>query len=256
MRILVRTSKWAIWASRLGSFALPMLVIPVFLHRSQVLNSDSFITVLMVALLIAAFGLVLGLVAYVRLWRSGDRGWIKATFGVVLGLACLSPVIYGAALFTRYPVVNDVSTDLRSNLPLMLKPDALEPDAAVQRQILDLFPGILTRTYPLDAPTVFSIVEKLVAGRGWDIRVRRAPGEINNPGLINAMAMTLFGWRDEIAIKVRPGVNGTMVDMRSASLFGVSDLGVNGKRIENFLSELDRRVAQNTGGPEISSKDH
>ncbi len=256
MRILVRTSKWAIWARRLSSFALPMLVIPVFLHRTQTITSDTFITILLVALSIAALGLVAGLVAYVRLWRSGDRGWAKATIGVVFGLICLSPVIYGAALFTRYPVVNDVSTDLVSPLPLVLKTDAPVPDAPLQRQIIAAFPDIVTHTYPLDAKTVFSLVEKLVTDRGWDIRVRRLPGANNNAGRINAVAMTLFGWRDEIALRVSPGINGTRVDMRSASLFGVSDLGANAKRIESFLLALDQRLAQKPADDQGQAKAH
>jgi len=256
MRILVRTSKWAIWARRLGSFALPMLVIPVFLHRTQALADDSFITILMVALFIAALGLVVGIVAYVRLWRSGDRGWGKATIGVIFGLICLSPVIYGAALFVRYPVVNDVSTDLASPLPLVLKPDAPPISATLQAQIIAVFPAMVSRTYQLDAKAVFSLVEQLVADRGWDIRVRRLPGSNNNAGRINAVAMTLFGWRDEIALRASPGINGTRVDMRSVSLFGVSDLGVNARRIESFLSALDRRVAQNTGDNQAQAKGH
>ena len=256
MRVLIRTSKWAIWARRLGSFALPMLVIPVFLHRARLLDSDTFVTILLVALLIATLGLVAGLVAYVRLWRSGDQGWSKATIGVVFGLICLSPVIYGTIQFVRYPVVNDVSTDIAVPLPLVLKTAAHVPDAALQKQILAAFPNLVTRTYQLDAEMVFSLVEQLIAERGWGIRVRRMPGADNNPGRINAVAMTLFGWRDEIAVRVSPGVDGTRVDMRSASSFGLSDLGVNAKRIGSFLSELDRSLAQNAADNQVQAKTH
>jgi len=256
MRILVRTSKWAIWARRLGSFALPMLIIPVFLHRTQALDSDRFMILLLIAMVIAALGVVCGLVAYIRLWCSGDQGWGKATIGVVLGLVCLSPVIYGAALFARYPVVNDVTTDPVTPLPLVLKPAATVISPALQTQILAAFPTAISRTYQLDAAAVFTIVEQLIADRGWDIRVRRAPGANANPGLINALAMTLFGWRDEIAIRVRPGVDGTRVDMRSVSLFGVSDLGQNGKRIASFLSDLDNRISQKSGASGTPAKGH
>ncbi|VAW21339.1 hypothetical protein MNBD_ALPHA12-1707 [hydrothermal vent metagenome] len=256
MRISIRTSKWAIWARRLGGFAVPVLVIAVFLHRAQVLASDSFITVFMVGLIIAALGLVVGIVAYVRLWHSGERGWGKATIGVVLGLACLSPVIYGAIQFARYPVVNDVATDWAAPLPLVLNPDASIPDGAVQKEVIDAFPDIGTRTYQLATKEVFNIVEKLVVERGWDIRVRRSPVFNNMTGRINALTMTLFGWRDEIAIRVSSGVDGVRVDMRSASLFGVSDLGVNGRRIESFLFELDQRLGQASNSNQGLAKTH
>jgi hypothetical protein len=35
MRILIRTSKWAIWARRFGSLALPLAAIPVLMHRER-----------------------------------------------------------------------------------------------------------------------------------------------------------------------------------------------------------------------------
>ena len=39
MRILVRTSRWAIWARRLGNFALPLAVIPILMHRAEAINT-------------------------------------------------------------------------------------------------------------------------------------------------------------------------------------------------------------------------
>ena len=45
MRILIRTSKWAIWARRFGSFAVPLTVIPVFMHREQMIASSDFVII-------------------------------------------------------------------------------------------------------------------------------------------------------------------------------------------------------------------
>ena len=53
MRILIRTSKWAVWARRFGALALPLAAIPVLLHRLHIITSDNFIDVEAVALGIA-----------------------------------------------------------------------------------------------------------------------------------------------------------------------------------------------------------
>ena len=75
MRILIRTSKWAIWARRFGSLAVPLTVVPVLLHREQFMSSADFAIVESVAAGVAALALILALSAYVRLWITGDRGW-------------------------------------------------------------------------------------------------------------------------------------------------------------------------------------
>ena len=56
--------------------------------------------------------------------------------------------------------------------------------------------------------------------------------------------MTLFGWRDEIAIVVTVSGQGSSLAMRSASLVAGHDLGRNGKRIEKFLVNLDEAVSK------------
>ena len=42
MRILIRTSKWAVWARRFGALALPLALIPVLLHRGRLITQREF----------------------------------------------------------------------------------------------------------------------------------------------------------------------------------------------------------------------
>lgn len=48
----------------------------------------------------------------------------------------------------------------------------------------------------------------------------------------------LFGFKDDIVIRITPAGSGSRVDVRSASRVGRSDLGVNAKRIREFLRGL------------------
>ena len=82
MRILIRTSKWAIWARRLGSFAMPLAIIPVFLHRERIISSDDFLLIELVAAGFALVAAFLAIGAYARLWVTGDQGWSRATVGL------------------------------------------------------------------------------------------------------------------------------------------------------------------------------
>jgi hypothetical protein len=74
------------------------------------------------------------------------------------------------------------------------------------------------------------------------VRTRRAPPTALDTGEINAIAVTLFGWRDEVAMRVTGTAQGSVIDMRSVPLGGFHDFGENGKRIEEFLLALDQKI--------------
>ncbi len=245
MRVVIRTSKWAIWSRRFASFALPLSVLSVWTHRAQLLNSDAFQIILASAILLAVFAILFGIAAYVRIWGTGDHGWGRASLGVLIGMICLSPFVYGAVIGGRYPLVNDISTNQGKPLELLVKRDGenLAYDPQLRTQIQTAFPSAITRFYQFTPAQTYTQVEQLIDGRGWDVRVRRAPG-IGRDGQINAMAMTFMGWRDEVVVRVTQTSDGAQVDMRSASLHGVGDLGKNGLRIESFLQDLDAEMAK------------
>jgi len=242
MRILIRTSKWAIWARRFGSLAVPLTVVPVLLHREQFIASADFVVVESVAAGVAALALLLGLSAYVRLWITGDQGWGKATWGLFFALICLAPFGYLGLQAVRYPLVNEVATDFGDPLPLSSSIRVVPTGTALQQLIATTFPNARTRTYPIDATQMFATVEDLVDQRGWDVRTRREPPTALDTGQLNAISVSLFGFRDEVAIRVAGTPSGSTVDMRSVSLSGFHDFGENGKRVEEFMLALDQKI--------------
>lgn len=101
------------------------------------------------------------------------------------------------------------------------------------------------RTVRINQPVVDVIAkaERLAKIRGWDIAVAD-PVE----GRLEATATTtFFRFKDDIVLRVKPTEdgNGSVVDMRSVSRVGVSDLGVNAKRVRAFLADLSGTVTGN-----------
>ena len=245
MRILIRTSKWAIAAQRLGALAVPLTVVPVLMHRERFLDSGTFLAVALFAGLVAALAVLVALIALGWLWFSGDQGWGRALGGLVLGLACLAPFVWYGALALRYPVVTDIATAPRGELPLIFEPDTVNippPRLLAPEQQQRFFPNATTRTYPLGPFQLFAIVEHVVQVQGWDIRQRQEPGIGGEPGRLNARIVTLPGWREEAVLRVAATAGGAAVDMRSASIGALHDLGSNGERISAFLVGLDAEV--------------
>lgn len=70
---------------------------------------------------------------------------------------------------------------------------------------------------------------------GWQIVAEAQAG-----GSIEALDRSLiFGFIDDIAIRVTAEGNGSRIDLRSASRAGASDLGVNAKRIRKFIHSFN-----------------
>ena len=245
MRILIRTSKWATWARRLGSLALPLVVLPVALHHLRLITSDLFLVAAFLALAASALAVLVALVALARLWQTGDRGWGRAVAGLALGGLCLLPFIWYAGLMLRYPAVTDIATTDRGLMPLVFEPGTASmppPKLLPADQIASIFPNVHTRTYPLAPAQTFALVQLLVTGNGWDVRFLREPGAGGEAGQINAQIATLPGWREEAVVRVTGTAAGSAVDMRSASLNALHDFGSNGLRIEAFMMALDDAV--------------
>jgi uncharacterized protein (DUF1499 family) len=83
-------------------------------------------------------------------------------------------------------------------------------------------------------PRALQLAERAARAMGWDI-VAVAPDDLR----IEATDTTLlFGFKDDVVIRVTANGNGSRVDARSLSRIGGSDLGTNAKRIRSFMRQL------------------
>ena len=88
---------------------------------------------------------------------------------------------------------------------------------------------------------VAAVAERIMDRRGWDIL---APETTEGNTLqVEATATSgWFGFKDDVAVRLR-AVNGvTEVDIRSTSRVGLSDLGANSTRVYGLMVELEARA--------------
>jgi len=74
-------------------------------------------------------------------------------------------------------------------------------------------------------------------------RPRRAGPCRPASGIVEAVDTSFFfRFKDNVVVRVRPVTDtaGSVVDMRSVSRVGVSDVGVNARRVRRFLADLQR----------------
>jgi uncharacterized protein (DUF1499 family) len=88
----------------------------------------------------------------------------------------------------------------------------------------------------------------IILRRKWRVVVDRPPTAGRRDGLIEAISRTpVMGFRDDVAIRVRPTNDGARVDVRSASRYGRHDFGTNAARIRSLLEDVDDRITTAEG---------
>jgi hypothetical protein len=201
----------------------------------------------------AAAGAVLGLIGLVMARRRA-----KLMLANLLALVvALGFVLYLGSLVRiarSVPAIHDVTTNLDDvpqfsrltvradnleNIPDEGKPElkALPPEerwkALHRAHYGDL------RTVRLAAAPAETVrrVAALARDRGWDSALVD-----DKAGAVEATeTSTFFRFKDDVVVRVRPAPGGgSLVDMRSISRVGGSDVGMNAKRVRSFLADLQR----------------
>jgi hypothetical protein len=156
------------------------------------------------------------------------------------------------------PAIHDVSTDLADapqfrmlalrndnldDVPGADDPDmkGLNPQQRWESLHREAYADVRTVRINQPVADVVGKAERLAKTRGWDVAIAD-PVE----GRLEATATSaLFRFKDDVVLRVRPTEDGkgSVVDMRSVSRVGVSDLGMNAKRIRAFLADLSGTVS-------------
>ncbi len=243
-----RSSRMAAWSAGLASLSVPVLVITAIGHRSRLLDVTSTYASMAAGFTLAGLAVIIAIAAFANIWQDGRRGTGQAIRGLVVGLMVLSFPAYAAWQLVSEPQLTDISTaleepprfrraffDRRSGEARHRNPGRVE--IALQRKA---HPDLVSRFYPVGTPRVFQEAGRIVGNRGWQVLAERAPDETNETGRIEAVATTLiFGFRQDVVIRIAPEGEGALVDMRSAARNGAHDLGVNARRIRSFFGALD-----------------
>jgi len=85
--------------------------------------------------------------------------------------------------------------------------------------------------------------EGVARALGWEI-VALDP---QHGGLEATDTSLLFGFTDDIVLRIVPHEHGSQLDIRSMSRVGRSDVGVNAQRIRRFLMQLSATIARHEG---------
>lgn len=215
-------------------------------------------------LLFAAVGLgVLALILLVvtailaRGQRAGVGAWIAAIAAIAVGAGGLYQANEVRSTAARLPLIHDITTDtanppqFTATLITRRGPDANSVDYAsktdprsgrplpeVQAEAYPDIQPLSVQAAPLDA---YNAALAAARGMGWTVSTE-SEAEL----MFEATATTFwYGFRDDIVVRVTPLTDGgAVIDARSVSRVGASDLGANAARLRAFSQRLRDRLGE------------
>ncbi|HDZ10536.1 DUF1499 domain-containing protein [Pseudohongiella sp.] len=174
---------------------------------------------------------------------------VAALATIAAGIAWYVPQSYLPGEGVNIPPIHDISTDIAEPPQfvdvLPLRGDSsnptvygtgnpnMTPEEHAERQ-REAYPDLTTRTYDEPASAVFERALAAVDMLGWELVAQDA-----SEGRIEATDTTFwFRFKDDVVIRIEPTAAGTVVDARSTSRVGLSDVGKNAERLRAFFNEL------------------
>jgi uncharacterized protein (DUF1499 family) len=168
--------------------------------------------------------------------------------GVILSIAVMGTLGYWFTEAQKYPPIHDISTDIE-NPPqfhdiVPLRVDAPNDTTYGDQEKADLqreaYPDVETLYLDQEYGEVFDRALVAAEQMPWEEIVTKD----KESGIIEAYdKLPWFGFIDDVVIRIDMAdtAGHTKIDMRSVSRIGRSDIGVNAKRIRNYLNTLKKQ---------------
>ncbi|RDC60002.1 hypothetical protein HME9302_01200 [Alteripontixanthobacter maritimus] len=193
----------------------------------------------------AIAALLFGIAALIMNARKGWPHRTSALLGFIIAVVFIGVVAARVLSAGSPPAIHDITTDLADPPAFSVLPLAEDNLRGLEseqewRELHSAAYGDLD-TVTIDKPVaeVIADAEALAREKGWTVALADP-----ETGRLEATAYAAWiRFEDDVVLRVTPSADGrgSDVDMRSVSKVGVSDLGVNAQRIEDFLTDLATR---------------
>ena len=242
---LQKTVHEGLWARRMALFFLQLLILTVLLHRFGTLATPAAMNLMAVSIGGLFLAIVVAVVGLIRIWFGGQIGAAQAFTGIAIALIGLAVPLFYLSHFFLLPRLNDIETTPRApmqfkQLAAMRPADAnriVEPDLAAAEEQEKGYPDIRPMELERSVTETFDIVHEAVKRLGWTIVLNEPPAE--EPGRIEATNRTMImGYTDDALIRVTGDDTHALIDVRSASRYGMHDLGANAEHIRELFAEV------------------
>ena len=230
----MRLARWATWGAAAGGAAV---VVAPFGYRIGIAPlGPAFLLLVGGLLLVAVSAGVLG----ARMARGAGLPDRAALAVLVVALAVGAVPLRTLAWVWSAPPIHDVTTDTEdppafvAAVPLNTPGRTDYGGPALAERQRAAYPDLRPAVLPVAPADAFRRALAVVRRLGWEL-LATDPDTFR----IEATDRTFwFGFEDDVVVRITPSDAGSRVDVRSLSRVGVGDLGVNARRVREFLDAL------------------
>jgi uncharacterized protein (DUF1499 family) len=196
--------------------------------------------VAIIVAVVAVVGAILALIA--RHWVSV----VAAGFAILLAVGTAAVPLAMQRTGRSVPPIHDITTDterppefvalraIRERTPN----GVVYGGGSVATEQKRAYPDLTSLRLPIPPDRAFALVEATAKSLGWDVA-----SAVPTDGRLEATDTTRwFGFKDDVVVRVVPTPEGSLVDIRSVSRVGRSDLGANARRVRAFVAALSARA--------------
>jgi uncharacterized protein (DUF1499 family) len=251
LRYTEHVSQKAAWSYRIAVLSLVVFAGVFVWHRFFGLSTPLALKAIGGAAAGAVVSLTLAAAALVSIWNHGHIGAGRASAAVFLSALVLAAPLWSLPALLRLPRIYEITTDTASP-PAFDRVAKIRQGAANPVHYESTFGALQTAAYPDIKPLLaqkppadlYATVRETVKALNWKIIDEQSP-EGARSGHIEAVDRTLiFGFTDDISIRITGSSKAAKIDIRSSSRFGQHDLGRNAQRIRRFLGEVKTRLKE------------
>lgn len=221
------------WPGYLAITLLLLIPIAVLTVRSG--NWQQGLMLYALACAASAILLLWFVVALVLPWFREQRAAVLGFGAATLpGALLLALVLTGSDVPPIHDITTDVTDPPRFSEAVVEargeRSNALDIDSDVIEQQMAAYPDLETLVSETSIRETFQRSEQIARELGWEV----VTADLNRGRIEAVDTTTVMGFKDDVVIRVRSNADGTMVDLRSVSRVGVSDMGANAERIRAF----------------------
>jgi len=208
--------------------------------RLGLLGAKGSFLFLGLGLLLEVSAAIWALVLTIKHPPGSSQCWIAIVIGILAALAPVSGLIKAKSV----PMIHDITTDT-ANPPEFVTtapgrasaPNGVAyggPEVAAKQR--EAYPDIQPLHSKLKLAQAYDVALATIRKLGWKLASNDL---LEGAGAIEATDTTLlYGFQDDVVIRIVNEPDGSRLDVRSASRIGLSDLGKNAARIRQFRDVL------------------
>ena len=105
------------------------------------------------------------------------------------------------------------------------------------------FPELRPRFYALPPDRLYAVAREAIGGLGWGIASEDPAGLC----LTAVVESALWGFKDDIVVRVEPTEGGSVLRLRASSRIGRGDLAANTRHLLNLYAAIEERLVATAG---------